>query len=107
MPVHKIESSNTILQVWLSSNKPIQINRADHTGTQDEIEKSVLEALQLAVDTVQERGDLAADDPDKTTDPKSEREFWEGTTFRSRSIKVNSVLWPRNEDCTVSLSRVF
>lgn len=107
MPVHKIESSRTILKIWLSSNRSVTINRADHTGTQDEIEKSVLEALQLTVDTVQEREDLATDDPDKTTDPKSKREFWEGTTFRSRGILVNSISWPTDRACIASLSKVL
>jgi hypothetical protein len=94
MSVHKIVTSIEKIEIYRSANRSVFTNRSDHKGTQKEIEISAIETLQLKLDTLIERIDLPSDDPIKIIDPNTKQEFWEGTTYRSRSVRISSLSWP-------------
>jgi hypothetical protein len=106
MPIHKIISTVDTLTIYPSSNNSIVINKSDYGGTQAEIESAVLLDLQKALDAIIEKSELSEDDPDKTLDPKTKTEFWEGTKLRSRTLMVDRVLWPNKMKCWVKISRI-
>ena len=64
--------------------------------------------LQTLLDDFQNLADLPVDDPDKTTDPATNRTFWDagGTRIVTRTVECTEVFFD-GTDYRVSLARVI
>ncbi len=104
MPVHKVVSNATRVQIWTDSSGPrsdqdivqILIDQGG-AGNEDKVAAVIKDLMQADLEVEQPLSGLPSDDPDKTTDPARPDLFHRtgGGPPRlvGRSVIVESVVW--------------
>lgn len=100
MPVHKIVSNSTTVQIWTDASGPRSIQDIIQllidqggAGNEDRVATALKDLLQADLDVRQVRNTLPLDDPDRTSNPNRPDLFWDGNELVGRSVEVVSVTW--------------
>jgi len=100
MPIHKIVSTATRVQIWIDPSAPssdldivqLLIDQGG-AGNEDKVALVIKDLIQADLDVVQARKTLSNDDPDKVTNPNRPDLFWRGDDLVGRGVIVESVVW--------------
>ena len=102
MPIHAIEYTGIDPKfpvVYATSDRSFDTGTWALTGTHEEICAELKIRGQALADVRIPLADLPEDDPEKTTDPATNVEFWDGTDLVTRHILVESVWWDGEKYC--------
>ena len=96
MPVHSI-TENGEFQIIDTGSKTIDTSTIKITGPGGQTGKNdrIKAALQILLDITTPLADLPVDDSYKTTDPATNREFWDagGANLVTRTVEVTDVIY--------------
>jgi len=98
MPVHKIISNDTRVQLWLDSSGPrsdfdIVQMLTDQGGDNLKVAALIQGQMQADIDVVIKRTDLPLEDEARQSNPNREDFFWDGPNLVARPVIVESVVW--------------
>ena len=99
MPIHKINVTDSFVEVFVSSDRSIRLDYASFDLTQQSERGRLKGLIQAFLDTRQRLNTLPGDDPDRSTDPARPDLFWDGpgqpgnTDLVSRPIEVGEITW--------------
>ena len=98
MPVHKIVSHATRVQLWMDSGGPrsdfdiVQMfidEGADHLRVANQIKLQMQDDIDVRI----KRSDMPHDDPARQSNPNRPDFFWDGPDLVARSVIVEDVVW--------------
>jgi len=98
MPVHKIVSNDTRVQVWMDSSGPrsdfdiVQL-LIDHGANHHAVAAVIKSRMQQDIDVRIKRTDMPREDEARQSNPNRPDFFWDGPDLVARSVIVEDVVW--------------
>jgi len=98
MPVHRIISDSTHVQLWVTSssasiNFDIIAMFTEQGGDNLKVAALIKQQMQDAIDVRIKRSTLPVEDEARQSDPNRPNFFWDGPDLVARSVIVEDVVW--------------